>query len=105
MVENKTPEIIKTNGPKMLPMVTLSNCKTYFIDERLRQLRNICNPHDYIDMDKDNIILKDFEKVKSHSGRYTQFVTISCSKCKKTLFTGTEEQAKHLYIYCTDCVN
>jgi len=35
--------------PRMLPIITLDNGKTYFIDERLRQLRNIHNPNDYID--------------------------------------------------------
>ena len=35
--------------PRMLPTITLDNGKTYFIDERLRQLRNVKNPHDYID--------------------------------------------------------
>lgn len=35
--------------PRMLPTVTLDNGKTYFVDERLRQLRNVLNPHDYID--------------------------------------------------------
>ena len=35
--------------PRMLPMITLDNEKTYFIDERLKQLRNVENPHDYID--------------------------------------------------------
>ena len=35
--------------PRQLPAVTLENGKTYFVDERLRQLRNIHNPHDYID--------------------------------------------------------
>lgn len=39
----------KSTLPRMLPTVTLDNGKTYFIDERLRQLRNVCNPHDYID--------------------------------------------------------
>ena len=34
---------------RMLPTVTLDNGKTYFIDERLKQLRNVKNPHDYID--------------------------------------------------------
>ena len=34
---------------RRLPMITLGNGKTYFIDERLKQLRNIKNPHDYID--------------------------------------------------------
>jgi hypothetical protein len=35
--------------PRRLPAITLDNGKTYFIDERLRQLRNVHNPHDYID--------------------------------------------------------
>ena len=39
-----------TDGmPRRLPTVTLDNGNTYFIDERLKQLRNIKNPHDYID--------------------------------------------------------
>lgn len=39
-----------TNGsPRRLPTVTLENGKTYFIDERLRQLRNVHNPHDFMD--------------------------------------------------------
>lgn len=33
----------------MLPVVTLDNGKTYFVDDRLKQLRNVLNPHDYID--------------------------------------------------------
>ena len=39
----------KQNGPYQLPTVTLENGKTYFVDERLKQLRNIKNPNDYID--------------------------------------------------------
>jgi len=35
--------------PRMLPTITLDNGKTYFVDERLKQLRNVLNPHDYID--------------------------------------------------------
>jgi hypothetical protein len=36
--------------PRRLPAVTLKNGKTYFVDSRLRQLRNVHNPHDYIDL-------------------------------------------------------
>jgi len=39
----------KDGMPRRLPTVTLDNGKTYFIDERLKQLRNVFNPHDYID--------------------------------------------------------
>jgi len=35
--------------PRRLSTVTLDNGKTYFIDERLKQLRNVNNPHDFID--------------------------------------------------------
>jgi hypothetical protein len=35
--------------PRRLPTITLDNGKTYFIDERLKQLRNVRNPHDFID--------------------------------------------------------
>jgi hypothetical protein len=41
-----------TDGmPRRLPAITLENGKTYFIDERLRELRNVHNPHDTIDFD------------------------------------------------------
>ncbi len=35
--------------PRKLQRVTLDNGETYFIDERLKQLRNVENPHDFID--------------------------------------------------------
>jgi len=37
-------------SPRRLPIVTLKDGKQYFFDKRLRQLRNIKNPHDYIDL-------------------------------------------------------
>lgn len=38
------------NGVKMLPVVRYER-KLWFFDERLRQLRNVRNPHDFIDLD------------------------------------------------------
>ncbi len=38
-----------TNGVKMLPVVRYER-KLWFLDERLKQLRNIRNPHDYINL-------------------------------------------------------
>ena len=36
------------NGyPRMLPVIKIKN-KKYFIDERLKELRNVNNPHDAI---------------------------------------------------------
>ena len=84
-------------------MVTLSNGKTYFIDDRLRQLRNTKNPHDYINEYESNISLQDLEEVQKHSDSFTQFVTITCSECRKKLFNGTEKDAKRLIINCTNC--
>jgi hypothetical protein len=103
MANKDISKTIKAKGPKMLPMVTLSNGKTYFIDERLRQLRNIFNPHDYIDEYESNIQLKDLEEVHRQSDNFTKFITINCAVCGKTLYNGTEKDAKRLIIYCTDC--
>ncbi len=36
--------------PRELPKIQIAG-KTYYADERLRQLRNVENPHDYIDFD------------------------------------------------------
>ena len=105
MAEIKTSGTIETKGPRMLPRVTLSNGKTYFIDARLNQLRNIKNPHDYIDnymnaLDEDNR-----DRVNRCEHDFTDFITVRCGTCNKVLFTGTEQQAKHLIIYCTDCAS
>ena len=99
----KAPETKTDKGPRMLPRVTLSNGKTYFIDERLNQMRNIKNPSDYIDDYLDVLNREDFEKVRRREDLFTQFITVSCGQCNKTLFTGTEQQAKRLIIYCADC--
>ncbi len=98
-------EITKTQGPRMLPMVTLSNGKTYFIDERLNQLRNIKNPHDYIDDYLDELDREDLEKVQRCEHLFTEFITVHCGTCEKVLFSGTEKQAKRLIIYCIDCAS
>ena len=39
----------KTGRPIKLPVIRMENGKTYFIDERLRQLSNVDNPNDFID--------------------------------------------------------
>ena len=47
------PKCGHTGGPdrgaRMLPIVTYER-KKWFFDERLRQLRNVRNPHDFIDL-------------------------------------------------------
>ena len=39
------------NGVKMLPVVRYER-KLWFFDERLRQIRNVRNPYDFIDLDE-----------------------------------------------------
>jgi len=39
----------ETVRPRRLPKMTLKNGKTYFVDNRLRELRNVDNPYDVID--------------------------------------------------------
>jgi hypothetical protein len=46
LLKNVKPDPEKM--PRMLPTVTLDDGKTYFVDERLKQLRNVLNPHDFI---------------------------------------------------------
>lgn len=38
----------EATGPAVLPTVTIGE-QEYYVDERLRQLRNVENPHDFID--------------------------------------------------------
>ena len=47
LLKNVKPDAGKM--PRMLPTVTLDDGKTYFVDERLKQLRNVLNPNDSID--------------------------------------------------------
>ena len=35
--------------PRRLSTITLKNGKTYFVDNRLRELRNVDNPNDSLD--------------------------------------------------------
>ena len=69
----KAPETKTSKGPRMLPRVTLSNGKTYFIDERLNQLRNIKTPHDYIDNYMNVLNRDDKERVKRCELLFTEF--------------------------------
>ena len=47
LLKNVKPDAGKM--PRMLPTITLDDGKTYFVDERLKQLRNVLDPHDYVD--------------------------------------------------------
>ena len=99
----KAPETKTSKGPRKLPRVTLSNGKTYFIDERLNQLRNVKTPHDFIDNYMNVLNSDDKDRVKRCELLFTDFITVRCGKCNQVLFKGTEHQARHLIIYCADC--
>jgi hypothetical protein len=43
----ETPPSIPPNSPRKLPVVTI-NGREYYVDERLRELRAVNNPHDRI---------------------------------------------------------
>jgi hypothetical protein len=57
---------MKKEIPIRLPVIILIDGKRYFIDRRLKQLRNIFNPHDYIDF-KDESELERFIRYIPHS--------------------------------------
>jgi hypothetical protein len=50
-VRKKEEESGPNRGWRMLPIVTYER-KKWFFDERLRQLRNVRNPHDWIGLDE-----------------------------------------------------
>ena len=103
MEDNITSTAVKIKGPRMLPRVTLSNGKTYFIDARLNQLRNIKTPYDYIDNYMNVLDMDNKDRVKRCELLFTDFITVRCSKCNELLFKGTEHQARNLIIFCADC--
>ena len=56
---------MKKEMPIRLPVITLVDGKRYFIDRCLKQLRNIFNPHDYIDF-KDESELENLDRQAGH---------------------------------------
>ncbi len=50
-VRRKEREAGPDRGWRMLPVVTYAR-KRWFFDERLRQLRNVSNPHEWIDLNE-----------------------------------------------------
>jgi hypothetical protein len=50
-VRRKEQEARPERGWRMLPIVTYER-KRWFFDERLRQLRNIKNPHEWIELNE-----------------------------------------------------
>ncbi len=55
------------SGCRMLPIVTYQR-KRWFFDERLRQLRNMENPHDWMDLNE--FEMEYFREKIRRQGRY-----------------------------------
>lgn len=49
------------SGPRQLPIKEI-NGKSYYVDERLRQYRNVNNPHDYFTFDGDHVVLYSYTR-------------------------------------------
>ena len=76
------------DSPRFLPSVHLRGVD-YFVDERLRQFRQVTNPHNYIEFDT--------EKGRQMLG---EFFLLNCSVCGQELgvpFTPTD------WIVCIRC--
>ena len=86
--------------PRRLPSITMDDGKTYFIDERLRELRNIASPHDFIRFSSE---LEMQCYLGEHETTETE-ITVLCPQCSKVLFKGSKEDTKRLIVYCVDCV-
>ena len=86
---------------KRLPSVTVDNGKTYYIDERLRQLRNIACPYDFIQFSSKPEM---YYYIEQHETNETEIIVL-CPQCDKVLFKGNQEEVKRLIVYCVDCVS
>ena len=55
--EKDSVELGNSGGmPRRLPIVEYDG-KKWFLDERLKQIRNIHNPHDFEDLNKDEVFV------------------------------------------------
>ena len=59
--QNKQAE---SQSPVKLPIIRM-NDKSYYVDSRLRQYRNVDNPHDFIDFEKDEVIIYSYSRAQA----------------------------------------
>ena len=59
--QNKQTE---SQSPVALPIIKM-NGKSYYVDSRLRQYRNVENPHDFIDFEKDETIIYSYSRAQA----------------------------------------
>ena len=84
----------KTIMPRRLPVTSVGDGKLYFFDKRLRELRNIRDPTDRIDL----------RHTKNRTtNEADSFIRVICPRCGKLLFRGTKHERKSHILYCVDC--
>ncbi len=54
----------ESKSPNQLPVVKMDG-KSYYVDSRLRQYRNVENPHDFVNFDKDEIIVYSYSRAQA----------------------------------------
>jgi len=97
--------------PRRLPAVTLENGKKHFIDFRLNQLRNVKNPHDFMDFRNEFDMLDYIDENRKRSTRKEQSEQEETfEKIKQQLVNDgwTEQEVGTLYFngeYGTNFIN
>ena len=91
------------NRPRQLPTMRHKG-KLYFIDLRLRELRTVLPPLEFVPFDselgREIDEMPDPEEDECLTGYST---VVICPYCSAILFEGKESEAKRLIIYCIDC--
>lgn len=64
MKNDKQNKQAESKSPVKLPVVKM-NDKSYYVDERLKQYRNVENPHDFIEFDKDEVIVYSYSRAQA----------------------------------------
>jgi hypothetical protein len=90
--------------PKRLPTVR-HNGEKYFIDWRLQEFRPVDRPFESIPFDSElGREIDEMPEPQMNANPIENNVTVTCSSCGKLLFAGSENEARHLIIYCEDCL-
>ena len=76
---------------------SIRNLAEYLHDDEEKHYSE-CEP-----AEKENHIYTNVKKVLEWFDDEDNAIIVTCTKCGKLLFEGTEEQRKGLIIYCTEC--
>ena len=90
--------------PKRLPTVRHDG-KEYFVDWRLMEFRSVEPPLEFIPFDSElGRKIDEMPTPAINRNPRNGEITVTCSNCGKLLFEGAETEARHLIIFCQDCV-